>query len=197
MGRTELLKKLLPGFIPLFEFVRQKRQQKLLAKEEWVPWVDESGNIKGQMPRSKAHDGSKRLHPVVHLHVFNGKKAILLQKRPASKLIQPGKWDTAVGGHISAGETPEEALKKEAEEEMGMRGFSARLLKVYKWESAEEAELIHLFVTHDSKKHVPDSEEVDEARFWTPRQIEKQLGKGVFTPNFEHEFGFLKNQGLL
>jgi isopentenyldiphosphate isomerase len=180
------------GVYFLIELVRQKRKQKQLAKEEWVPLVDEHGKIVGQAPRSQVHNGSKLLHPVVHLHVLNHNKNILLQKRPMSKQIQPGKWDTAVGGHISAGETLEKALQKEAFEEIGLVGFSAKLLKVYKWQSDVEAELVYLFTTFDFKNVKVQSAEVDEIRFWTKNQIENQLGKNIFTPNFEYEFGILK-----
>jgi len=185
------------GVYFLIELVRQKRKQKQLVNEEWVPLVDEQGKIVGQAPRSQVHNGSKLLHPVVHLHVINHSKAILLQKRPLSKQIQPGKWDTSVGGHISAGETLEQALKKEAFEEIGLAGFSAKLLKVYKWESEVEAELVYLFTTFDFKNVKIQSNEVDEIRFWTKKQIENQLGKNVFTPNFEHEFGMLKEMIII
>jgi isopentenyldiphosphate isomerase/intracellular septation protein A len=185
------------GVYFLIELVRQKRKQKQLVNEEWVPLVDEQGKIVGQAPRSQVHNGSKLLHPVVHLHVINHNKAILLQKRPLSKQIQPGKWDTSVGGHISAGETLEQALNKEAFEEIGLAGFSAKLLKVYKWESEVEAELVYLFTTFDFKNVKIQSNEVDEIRFWTKKQIENQLGKNVFTPNFEHEFGMLKEMIMI
>jgi isopentenyldiphosphate isomerase len=165
--------------------------------EEWVPLVDEAGHVTGQAPRSEVHNGSKLLHPVVHMHVINPGKSVLLQKRPETKLIQPGKWDTAVGGHISAGETVEEALKKEAFEEIGLTGFSARQLMVYTWESDVEAELVYLFLTHDSNNYRLHSEEVTEAKFWTKKQIETNLGCGIFTPNFEHEFILLKKSGFL
>ena len=39
-------------------------------KEEMFPIVDEQGNIVGAATRGECHDGSKKLHPVVHLHVF-------------------------------------------------------------------------------------------------------------------------------
>lgn len=185
------------GVYFLVEFIRQKRKQKKLTQEEWVPLVDEKGKIMGRAPRSTVHNGSKLLHPVVHMHVLNRNKAILLQKRPESKLIQPGKWDTAVGGHVSAGETIEQALQKEAFEEIGLKGFSAQLLQVFKWESEVETELVYLFVTHDFKNFHVHSDEVVEARFWTGNQIEKQLGKNVFTPNFEFEFQLLKSKGLV
>lgn len=73
-------------------------------KEEMFPIVDEQGNITGAATRGECHNGSKLLHPVVHLHVFNSKGELYLQKRPDWKDIQPGKWDTAVGGHIDLGE---------------------------------------------------------------------------------------------
>lgn len=185
------------GVYFLIELFRQKTKQKQLLNEEWVPLVDEQGRITGKAPRSQVHNGSKLLHPVVHLHVINHNKAILLQKRPMSKLIQPGKWDTAVGGHISAGETLEQALKKEAFEEIGLIDFSAKLVKTYKWESEVENELVYMFVTFDFKNFKVHSDEVEEARFWTKKQIENNLGKGVFTPNFELEFGWLKEMKIV
>jgi isopentenyldiphosphate isomerase len=185
------------GVYFLIELYRQKRKQKQLSNEEWVPLVDEQGKITGQAPRSQVHNGSKLLHPVVHLHVINHNKAILVQKRPMSKLIQPGKWDTAVGGHISAGETLEQALKKEAFEEIGLVDFSARMVKMYNWESEIEAELVYMFVSYDFKNFKVHSDEVEEARFWTRKQIENNLGKEVFTPNFELEFGWLKEMKIV
>lgn len=185
------------GVYFLVELVRQKRKQKQLSGEEWVPLVDEQGKIVGQAPRSQVHNGSKLLHPVVHLHVLNPGKNLLLQKRPMSKQIQPGKWDTAVGGHISAGETLEQALKKEAFEEIGLVGFSAKLQKVYKWESEIEAELVYLFTTFDFKNVKVQSDEVEEIRFWTKNQIENQIGQGIFSSNFEYEFGMLREMNIV
>jgi len=185
------------GVYFLVELYRQRKKKKQLANEEWVPLVDEKGRVTGQAPRSEVHNGSKLLHPVVHLHVLNHNKSILLQKRPENKLIQPGKWDTAVGGHISAGETLEQALRRETEEEIGLRNFDAQLQRVYKWESEVECELVYLFTTHHFKNVAVQSDEVDELRFWTPKQVSESIGKQIFTPNFEHEFKLLQQLKLL
>ena len=53
--------------------------------EEMFPLVDEDGNIIGAATRGECHDGSKKLHPVVHLHVFNSQGELYLQKRRHGK----------------------------------------------------------------------------------------------------------------
>lgn len=159
--------------------------------EEMFPIVDEEGNITGAAPRKECHSGSKLLHPVVHLHVFNSKGELYLQKRPAWKDIQPGKWDTSVGGHIDLGESVEMALKREVREELGITDFTPELLTHYVFESDREKELVFSHrTTYDGK--IAPSEELDGGRFWTLDEIRDNLGKGIFTPNFESEFLRLK-----
>lgn len=172
-----------------------KQQAAVDNEDEILPLVDESGKLIGRAVRSQCHDGSKLLHPVIHLHVFNKTGAIYLQKRPMDKLIQPGKWDTAVGGHIAFGEELKTALQREAWEEIGLKEFSAKLLKSYVWESDVERELVYVFTTNDYQGINIHTNEVDEGRFWTRKQIETNLGKGVFTPNFENEYKLLFSRG--
>lgn len=181
------------ALIFVVELIRQRFRKRLPAvEEEWLPLVNEQGGIIGKAPRSVCHRGEKLLHPVVHLHVFNHQKHIYLQKRPMDKLVQPGKWDTAVGGHISVGETLETALKREAWEEIGLTEFGVKLVRTYRWDSDIECELVYVFVTLDYKSIHLHSDEVTEGRFWSPKQIESNMGKGMFTPNFEYEYQLLK-----
>ena len=154
--------------------------------EEIFPVVDEQGNILGAATRGECHGGSRLLHPVVHLHVFNSQGDLYLQRRPLWKDIQPGRWDTAVGGHVDLGESVDMALRREAREELGLEGFVAEPLDTYVFESARERELVYTFRTTWDGPVCP-SDELDGGRFWTPDEIRQQLGKGVFTPNFESE----------
>lgn len=64
-------------------------------RTEWFPLVNEEGETIGKATRKECHSGSKLLHPVIHLHIFNKDGDLYLQKRSMNKDIQPGKWDTA------------------------------------------------------------------------------------------------------
>ena len=159
--------------------------------EEMFPIVDEEGNIIGAATRGECHQGSKLLHPVVHLHVFNTQGELYLQKRPAWKDIQPNKWDTAVGGHVDLGECVEDALKREVREELGITDFIPERIDQYVFESTREKELVFAYKTVYDGEITP-SDELDGGRFWTVKEIKESLGKGVFTPNFENELNRLQ-----
>ena len=155
--------------------------------KEIFPIVDEQGNVVGSATRGECHNGSKLLHPVVHLHLFDSQGRIYLQQRPLWKDIQPGKWDTAVGGHVDYGEAIEIALLREVREELGITDVEPCFLQRYVFESEREKELVHVFRAVYDGAIVP-SDELDGGRFWRMDEVRTTIGKGVFTPNFEQEF---------
>ena len=156
-------------------------------EKEMLPIVDEQGNLIGAATRSECRDGSKKMHPVVHLHVFNSKGELYLQKRPHWKDIQPDKWDTAVGGHVDLGENIDMALKREVREELGLTDFVPEQLAIYVYESAREKELVFVYKTvYDGS--INPSDELAGGKFWTLQEIRDAIGKGILTPNFEQEF---------
>lgn len=162
--------------------------------EEILPIVDVSGHVIGKASRSECHSGSMLLHPVVHLHVFNRNGDLLLQKRSMAKKIQPGKWDTAVGGHVDWGEDVHSALVREAREEIGLNVVEPKPLFVYEFTSPIEHELINGYTVTVSDDFVPQAEEheIDDLRFWSIDDISAAIGKDILTPNFETEFLLLR-----
>ena len=167
-------------------------------QQEIFPIVNENGEVVGSATRGECHGGSRLLHPVVHLHVFNSQGDIYLQRRPVWKDIQPGKWDTAVGGHIDFGETPEEALRREVSEELGITDFIPKFVDKYVFDSKRERELVYVNQTAYDGEIRPSTEELDGGRFWSMQEIRDAMGKGILTPNFESEFQrcFSKELGI-
>src|SRR4051812_32664763 len=88
--------------------------------EEMLTRVTDDDLVLGPVPRSKCHGDPGMIHRSVHVLVIGSGK-LLLQKRSMRKDVQPGKWDTSVGGHVSFGQTYEEAARRESEEELGLR----------------------------------------------------------------------------
>lgn len=159
-----------------------------MIHDEWFPLVNEEGEVVGKATRRECHSGSKLLHPVVHLHIFNNDGALYLQKRSEHKDIQPGKWDTAVGGHIDYDESVMDALCRESKEELDVKDFIPVFLYRYIFESEIERELVYTFKTIYTGLIKPDLNEVETGRFWSIDEINTKIKSGVFTPNFQYEF---------
>lgn len=162
--------------------------------EEFLPLIDEDGNVIGKALRSECHGGSFLLHPVVHLHIFDSKGRLYLQKRSMSKKLLPGYWDTAVGGHVDYGESVKEALLRETREELGVTDADIKPLFTYLYRSMTEYEQVNAFYTVYEGPICPDASEVSDGRFFSFEEIEGLVGKDTLTPNFELEFGKIKEK---
>lgn len=177
-------------------FIRNKVVARKYRQEEWLPIVNEQGEVQGQAPRSVCHSGSKLLHPVVHLHIVDENGNLFLQKRSMTKKLLPGKWDSAVGGHIGINEKIEDALKRETYEELGITDFEARFIGSYVWESSREKELVFSFCCNRYNQIDIHNDEVDEGRFWSAGEIINNQEKDIFTPNFIYEYKKYREQLL-
>ena len=165
--------------------------------EELFDIYDAQGNRIGTAPRRECHGNPALIHCTAHVavrHPVTG--ALLLQKRRMDKDIQPGKWDTAVGGHLAYGESILEAVYREASEELGLMNFNPIYIETYEFESPIEREMVNVFAAVGTYELHPDLDEVDEGRWWELSDIDASIGKGVFTPNFESEFTMIRSSLL-
>ena len=157
--------------------------------DEMLPVVEPSGLVIGQATRGACHSGTHLLHPVVHLHIIDREGRLWLQKRSQSKDLWPGRWDTAVGGHISYGEQVRDALAREAAEETGLTDFNPEYLETYAWETERDSELVVVFAVVGHPDLHPDNAEVTEGKWWTQEEIlQASKAHRRLTPNFESEF---------
>jgi len=168
-------------------------------KEELLQLVDRRGNPIGTAPRNECHGNPELIQAVVHLHLFDKTGRMYLQKRAASKDRFPGRWDTSVGGHVAPGETPEEAIRREAREELGIDldgsggiGGPERL-ETYIYCDETETEFVTPFRIMFSESPRPNGEEVEEGAFFELEEIRRRLSERPeeFTPHFLSAFGRL------
>jgi isopentenyl-diphosphate delta-isomerase type 1 len=88
---------------------------------ELLDIVDPSGNPLGRAKLRQAVHRDGDWHRTVHVWIVNKKGELLFQKRSADRESFPGTWDVSSAGHVSSGELPVEAAKKELFEELGIR----------------------------------------------------------------------------
>ena len=105
---------------------------------EFLPIVNERGNIVGRAMYVELHKGNKMLHPVAHLHVINGK----------------GVTTRLYWWHVAFGETPEKTVKRKMAETLGLSGMVPKLKRQYIRESKTEKELVYVF-TMVSEEDLP------------------------------------------
>ena len=112
---------------------------------EFLPIVNERGNIVGRAMYVELHKGNKMLHPVAHLHVLNGK----------------GETTGLYWWHVAFGNTPEKTLKRKMAETLGMSRVSPKLKRQYIREAKTERELVYVF-TVVSEEDLPNPPEGKE-----------------------------------
>jgi len=95
---------------------------------EFLPLVNEQGNIVGRALYFEIHNGNKVLHPAVHLLIYNTKKEIVAKY-----------W-----WHVAFGETAEKTLKHKLKE-MESQTIKPKFKKQYIREDKNEKELVSVF----------------------------------------------------
>ncbi|MBM3240046.1 NUDIX domain-containing protein [Candidatus Poribacteria bacterium] len=159
-----------------------------MKNNEYFDIIDNTGKIIGKATRRECHSNKSLAHRVVHVLIFNSKGELFLQKRSLDKDIQPGKWDTSVGGHLDFGESFEKAVYREMKEELGIEGTSVQHLYDYWLRSAVETEFVRTYMCVYDGQITIKTDEISAGCFWRLADIENNLGIGTFTPNFEEEY---------
>jgi len=158
--------------------------------EELFEIVDERDQVVGVATRRECHGNPALVHRTAHVVVFHPDGRILLQLRSALKDVQPGKWDTAVGGHLAPGEDYEAAASREMQEELGLSPDSKLdFLFDERIRNAIESENVRAFSCVSSGPFKFQPCEIDEVRFWTREELLAAIAQGApsFTPNLVKE----------
>lgn len=158
------------------------------SPEEIFDVVDESGRVVGRATRAEVHRDPGLIHRAVHILVFRTDGRLLLQLRAPGKDVDPGKWDSSVGGHVDAGEDFDAAARRELAEELGLTGQALAPLYDWTYRSARETEVIRSYRLVWDGPVRPHPVEISAVRDWTRDEIEAELDRGRFTKNFEQEW---------
>ena len=100
-----------------------------MTMEEIMDYVDENDTILGQDARLSIKEKNFN-YRVVHIWVIGKEGKIMICRRPNNKTPYAGLWTSSAGGHVQAGETYDEAAKRELKEELALEGELKHLFKI-------------------------------------------------------------------
>lgn len=94
-----------------------------ISKDEILDLVDDNDNVIGTILRAENQEKRTKNTRVVHCLVINSEGKLWIPRRSADKKTYPLGLDFSASGYVSAGETYEEAVKREVSEELNIDIF--------------------------------------------------------------------------
>ena len=119
------------------------------APTDFLPLVNEQGNIVGRALHCQIHNGNKVLHPAVHLIVINTNKETV------------GKYCW----HVAFGETAEKTLKRKISDIISC-SIKPKFKKQYIREDKNEKELVYVFTAVSDAEFLPSPDDKEYERIF-------------------------------
>lgn len=135
--------------------------------------VNENDEIIGSKERDKLEPTD--IYRVSALWIQNSKGDILLAQRSFNKRKDPGKWGPAVAGTNGEDETYESNILKEAEEEIGLSGYSFKELTKPERFSDHFAQLFLVVVDKDASEFRIQESEVEQIKWFSKDELMEEL----------------------
>lgn len=127
--------------------------------------VDRDDNILGYKTRYECHHDKSLIHRTVGVLIFNSKGQVLLQKRSMTKDMDGGLWGISTAGHVTKGQTYEDAAHRELREELGIDTTITPVAKFLS-ETADETEMAMLYKGRLEGPFVFNRDETSEVKFF-------------------------------
>lgn len=143
-----------------------------MAADELVEEIDARGEVVRVVTRAQMRAERLR-HRCVYLLVEHEGR-LLVHRRADDKDVWPGRWDVAAGGVVTAGESWDDAARRELAEELGVQA-DPEPLGVGEWEDEASAVLGHVYLVRHGGPFRFDDGEVVEARFVGRAALEELL----------------------
>ena len=149
----------------------------------WV--VNKEDHVIGKETREKCHN-TKLIHRSVYIFLNNSKKGIFIQKRSMMKDLYPGYYTGSASGHVSFGETYDQAALRELEEELGVRAQLKRIGK-FKCFSEMDNEISTVYLCNYDGDITLNEDEISHGLFLNLKQIDEEIrhGKKKFPLGFK------------
>jgi isopentenyldiphosphate isomerase len=154
-----------------------------LAQDEMLDVVDEHDRVIGQAPRRRIYAERLR-HRATFVLARDPAGRVFVHRRTAGKLVFPSRYDMFVGGVVGAGETYDEAARREAVEELGVPTLPAPTpLFRFLYETREHCWWSAVYEVRCDTPVQPQAEEVAWHAFLTEDELLRRLDEWDWVPD--------------
>src|SRR4051812_31209410 len=148
---------------------------------ELVDVIDDEGRTIGVVTRREMRQRGL-LHRCTYVLVFNRAGDLFVHLRTPIKDVYPSHWDVAVGGVVTAGETYDQGVVRELQEELGIEAEAEEL---FPFRYADENSALHAVVyrvVHEGPFRL-QPEEIVRGEFLPFAEIERRAREQPFCPD--------------
>jgi isopentenyldiphosphate isomerase len=164
--------------------------------DEWLDIVDEQDRVIGQAPRGEA-TARRLIHRCAFIRVRDEQGRLFVHRRAPTKLVFPSYYDMFVGGVVAAGESYDEAARREAAEELGVADLPApAYLFKFLYESPQHAWWSAVYELRYGGPVHPQAEEIVWHAFLTEDELEARLAEWPFVPDGLAAYRRLRGQAV-
>lgn len=184
-------------FLIVYEQIRISMMQGSLRKEMWLPVLSEGGKVVGCIARSVSRTLPKKYyHPIVRVAVIH-EGMLYLIKRERTDFVAPDAIDYPFYGYVLFRHSIESTVRESIGALSCKKEINPRFLIRYTFENEKVKHLVNLYVVCIRTDEEMNEIKQPNGKLWTSKQIEENLGAGVFSEYFEQEFAYLQNTILL
>lgn len=159
----------------------------MMFDEERVVLLGETGLPIGTALKSGVHTADTPLHLAFSCYLFNELGEVLVTRRALTKRTWPGVWTNSFCGHPSPDESPEIAIVRRAQEELGAEIFGIELvLPNFRYRATDasgvvENEICPVYVARLGSSLTPHPDEIAEWAWVSPLHLAESLERTPFT----------------
>ncbi|WP_248590892.1 isopentenyl-diphosphate Delta-isomerase [Thermobifida alba] len=142
-----------------------------MVEREDVVLLDDLRQPIGAAAKDEVHHGRTPLHLAFSCYIFDARGRFLATRRALGKQTWPGVWTNSCCGHPAPGEAVEDAVRRRASQELGLRVEQLRLvLPDFRYRAVDvtgvvENEVCPVYTAVTAEEPRPDPKEVMDWRW--------------------------------
>lgn len=166
---------------------------------EYLDLVNEKDEVIGKEDRDIIYKKNYRNFRVINIMIFTSDNKIIVPKRSSNRRVFPNCYDCSVGGHVSSGETYEEAAYRELEEELGIENVELQEIGYFNPNELNTSSFSKMYkLVYDEELNY-DKEGIQAIYYMTKEEISKLIEENPkqFKGDYPKFFKWMEKNNIL